>query len=202
MAHKLLGEMTGTCILVAQFDAAAIGIGLFDGAAILVTVALILTVTVYNDWQKERQFRGILKKFESENKIATLRRGIIIQLPVAELVVGDIVQVKWGDLLPADGIIIHSNDLKVDESILTGEFDPVSKGIDVDPTLFSGTLVMEGSGRMLVTAVGLNSQTGIIFTLIGAAQIKHKKSKSGNAPAITVKSGTENLCFSYSAILL
>ena len=192
--------MTGTCIIVAQLDAAAVGTGLFDGAAILVTVAVIITVTVYNDWQKERQFRGILNRVERE--IATLRGCTIIQLPVAELVVGDIVQVKCGNLLPADGIIIQSNELKVDESTLTGESDPVSKGIDVDPTLFSGTIVMEGSGRMLVTAVGLNSQNGIIFTLIGAAQIKQGKSKLGKAPANTVKSGSDKLCFPYSTILL
>ena len=192
--------MTGTCILVALLGAAAVGTGLFDGAAILVTVAVIVAVTVYNDWQKERQFRRVLNRVE--RKIATLRGCIIIQLPVAELVVGDIVQVKCGDLLPADCIIIESNELKVDESTLTGESDPVSKGIDVDPTLFSGTIVMEGSGRMLVTAVGLNSQNGIIFTLIGAAQKKQGKSKPGKAPDNTDKSGTDNLCFPYSTILL
>ena len=169
---------------------------MLDGAAIFVTAAVIVTVTVYNDWQKERQFRVVLNRVERE--IATLRGGTIIQLPVAELVVGDIVQVKCGDLLPADGIIIQSNELEVDESTLTGESDPVSKGINVDPTLFSGTIVMEGSGRMLVTAVGLNSQNGIIFTLIGATQKEQGKSKPGKAPANTVKSGTGNLCFPYS----
>ena len=160
------------------------------------TVAVIVIVTVYNDWQKETQFRELLKKFESEHKIDTFRGGAIVQLPVVELVVGDIVQVKCGDLLPADGIIIHSNDLKVDESTLTGESDPVSKGIDVDPMLLSGTHVMEGSGRMLITAVGLSSQTGIILTLIGAAQTKQGKSKPRKASSNITKSGTNNPRFS------
>ena len=75
-----------------------------------------------------------------------------------------------GDLLPADGVLIQSNDLKVDESSLTGESDHVKKGLDSDPMLLSGTHVMEGSGRMVVTAVGVNSQAGIIFALLGAAQ--------------------------------
>uniref|UniRef100_T1G8G7 Calcium-transporting ATPase n=1 Tax=Helobdella robusta TaxID=6412 RepID=T1G8G7_HELRO len=74
-----------------------------------------------------------------------------------------------GDLLPADGIIIQCNDLKVDESSLTGESDHVKKGEQTDPMLLSGTHVMEGSGKMLVTAIGVNSQAGIIFALLGAA---------------------------------
>ena len=67
-------------------------------------------------------------------------------------------QVKYGDLLPADGIILQSNDLKIDESSLTGESDQVKKGPDVDPMLLSGTHIMEGSGKVVVTAVGINSQ--------------------------------------------
>lgn len=85
--------------------------------------------------------------------------------------------------MPADGIIIQSNDLKVDESSLTGESDHVKKGENKDPLLLSGTHVMEGSGRMVVTAVGVNSQAGIIFALLGAAQseddAQKKKAKKG-----------------------
>ncbi|NXG26674.1 AT2B1 ATPase, partial [Grallaria varia] len=73
-----------------------------------------------------------------------------------------------GDLLPADGVLIQGNDLKIDESALTGESDLVRKGPERDPLLLSGTHVMEGSGRMVVTAVGVNSQSGIIFALLGA----------------------------------
>lgn len=58
---------------------------------------------------------------------------------------------------------------KIDESSLTGESDHVKKGENFDPMLLSGTHVMEGSGKMIVTAVGVNSQAGIIFTLLGAA---------------------------------
>ena len=57
-------------------------------------------------------------------------------------------QVKYGDLLPVDGIILQSNDLKIDESSLTGESDQVKKGTDVDPMLLSGTHVMEGTWPM------------------------------------------------------
>ncbi len=95
-------------------------------------------------------------------------------------------QVKYGDLLPADGIVIQSNDLKLDESSLTGESDQVKKGADVDPMVLSGTHVMEGSGKVLVTAVGINSQAGIIFALLGAveneaAKEEKKQRKEGAA---------------------
>lgn len=57
----------------------------------------------------------------------------------------------------------------MDESSLTGESDLRKKGVAYDPMVMSGTHVMEGSGKMVVTAVGANSQAGIIFTLLGAA---------------------------------
>ena len=89
-------------------------------------------------------------------------------------------------MLPADAIIIQSNDLKIDESSLTGESDQVKKGLDSDPMLLSGTHVMEGSGKAIVTAVGINSQAGIIFTLLGAvedeASKEEKKRKKKGKP--------------------
>ncbi|XP_026536340.1 plasma membrane calcium-transporting ATPase 2 isoform X2 [Notechis scutatus] len=149
--------------------------GWIEGAAILLSVICVVLVTAFNDWSKEKQFRGLQSRIEQEQKFTLIRGGQVIQIPVAELVVGDIAQVKYGDLLPADGVFIQGNDLKIDESSLTGESDQVRKSIDKDPMLLSGTHVMEGSGRMLVTAVGVNSQTGIIFTLLGAGSEEEEK---------------------------
>uniref|UniRef100_A0A668A6H9 Calcium-transporting ATPase n=1 Tax=Myripristis murdjan TaxID=586833 RepID=A0A668A6H9_9TELE len=141
--------------------------GWIEGAAILLSVICVVLVTAFNDWSKEKQFRGLQSRIEQEQKFTVVRGGQVIQIPVAEIVVGDIAQVKYGDLLPADGVLIQGNDLKIDESSLTGESDHVKKTEEKDPMLLSGTHVMEGSGKMLVTAVGVNSQTGIIFTLLG-----------------------------------
>ncbi|XP_025830662.1 plasma membrane calcium-transporting ATPase 2 isoform X7 [Agrilus planipennis] len=143
--------------------------GWIEGLAILISVIVVVLVTAFNDYTKERQFRGLQSRIEGEHKFAVIRHAEVIQIPVSEIVVGDICQIKYGDLLPADGILIQSNDLKVDESSLTGESDHVKKGESFDPMVLSGTHVMEGSGKMLVTAVGVNSQAGIIFTLLGAA---------------------------------
>lgn len=150
--------------------------GWIEGAAILGSVIVVVMVTALNDYSKEKQFRSLQNRIEQEQKMATIRNGQIVEIPVADIVVGDVVQVKYGDLLPADGVIVQSNDLKVDESSLTGESDHVKKGTQVDPILLAGTHVMEGSGRMVVTAVGVNSQTGIIFSLLGASEDAQKSS--------------------------
>ncbi|KAM5182452.1 plasma membrane calcium-transporting ATPase 4-like isoform 2-T3 [Mantella aurantiaca] len=155
--------------------------GWIEGAAILFSVIIVVLVTAFNDWSKEKQFRGLQNRIEQEQKFTVIRNGQVIQIPVAELVVGDIAQVKYGDLLPADGILIQGNDLKIDESSLTGESDQVKKSLEKDPMLLSGTHVMEGSGRMVVTAVGINSQTGIIFTLLGANESEGEEKKSKKA---------------------
>lgn len=156
--------------------------GWIEGVAILAAVVVVVLVTAFNDWQKEKQFRGLQAKIEHEHQFTVIRAGEVINIPVGSIVVGDICLVKYGDLLPADGIIIQSNDLKVDESSLTGESDHVKKGEVNDPMLLSGTHVMEGSGKMLATAVGINSQTGIIFALLGAAHGDDKQEdKAKNA---------------------
>ncbi|XP_059384887.1 plasma membrane calcium-transporting ATPase 2 isoform X5 [Carassius carassius] len=161
--------------------------GWIEGAAILLSVVCVVLVTAFNDWSKEKQFRGLQSRIEQEQRFQVVRGGQVIQLPVSDIVTGDIAQVKYGDLLPADGVLIQSNDLKIDESSLTGESDHVRKSADKDPMLLSGTHVMEGSGRMLVTAVGVNSQTGIIFTLLGAGgeeeEKKEKKVKKQDGAA-------------------
>nr|CAD7430369.1 unnamed protein product [Timema monikensis] len=157
--------------------------GWIEGLAILISVIVVVIVTAFNDYTKERQFRGLQNRIEGEHKFSVIRAGEVRQISVGDIVVGDICQVKYGDLLPADGILIQSNDMKVDESSLTGESDHVKKGESFDPMLLSGTHVMEGSGKMLVAAVGVNSQAGIIFTLLGAAvdqqEAEIKKRKKG-----------------------
>uniref|UniRef100_A0A8C4EN93 Calcium-transporting ATPase n=1 Tax=Dicentrarchus labrax TaxID=13489 RepID=A0A8C4EN93_DICLA len=162
--------------------------GWIEGAAILLSVVCVVLVTAFNDWSKEKQFRGLQSRIEQEQKFQVVRGSQVIQLPVADIVVGDIAQVKYGDLLPADGVLIQGNDVKIDESSLTGESDHVRKSAEKDPMLLSGTHVMEGSGRMVVTAVGVNSQTGIIFTLLGAGtEEEEKKEKKEKDAESTIK---------------
>jgi len=67
-----------------------------EGIAILVAVVVVVLVTAFNDWRKERQFRGLQSKIEHEHKFATIRGGEVLQVPVSDLLVGDICQVKYG----------------------------------------------------------------------------------------------------------
>ncbi|CAF2551092.1 unnamed protein product [Rotaria sp. Silwood2] len=109
-----------------------------EGAAIIIAVIVVVLVTAFNDWTKERQFRGLQSKIESDQKFNVVRNNIVKQIPIKDIVVGDICQVKYGDLLPADGVVVQSNDVKVDESSLTGESDLIKKHESKDPFLLSG----------------------------------------------------------------
>ena len=70
-------------------------------------------VTSFNDWSKERQFRGLQSKIDSDQKMSVIRDGVINQFPVRDILVGDICQIFYGHLIPADGLVIESNDLKM-----------------------------------------------------------------------------------------
>ncbi|KAF7666908.1 hypothetical protein LDENG_00088480 [Lucifuga dentata] len=112
--------------------------GWIEGAAILLSVICVVLVMAFNDWSKEKQFRGLQSRIEQEQKFTVLRGGQVVQISVGDIVVGDVAQIKYGDLLPADGVLIQGNDLKIDESSLTGESDHVKKALDKDVMLLSG----------------------------------------------------------------
>jgi Ca2+ transporting ATPase len=205
-----------------------------EGVAIFLAVIVVVLVTALNDWRKERQFRGLQKRIEKDNLTSVVRNGQILQVNVKDLVVGDVCCIKYGDLIPADGLIVQSSDLRIDESSLTGETDLIKKqdkkNINVlsgncfasiqnavnhtfqnpSKTQIQGTHVMEGSGRFLVTAVGLNSQTGIIFQLLGATKTQketrtdrqnNKKSNSRAKPYSFTSCFFSNYYFSTLALL-
>jgi Ca2+ transporting ATPase len=151
-----------------------------EGAAIIIAVIVVVLVTAFNDWTKERQFRGLQSKIELDQKFNVVRDSIVKQVPIKDIVVGDICQIKYGDLLPADGVVVQSNDLKVDESSLTGEADLIKKHESKDLFLLSGTHIMEGSGKMLVLAVGEHSQTGLIFKLLVERKEDDEEKKPAN----------------------
>jgi Ca2+ transporting ATPase len=143
---------------------------LIEGLAILLAVVIVVFVTAVNDWKKEKQFRGLQDKVEGEKMVSVIRIGDVVEVQVEELVVGDLMMVKYGDLLAADGLVVQASELSMDESALTGESNMVKKNVEEDPFVLAGTKVMEGSGKVLVTAVGLNSQSGMILTMMGVGE--------------------------------
>mgnify|MGYP001136266668 CR=1 FL=1 len=138
--------------------------GWYDGIAIIAAILVCLNVSAINDLQKDKQFRA-LNALNNRRNIKVLRNGTMLTVVTDDLVVGDIVQISAGDTIPADGIYIRGNNLKMDESKLTGESDQVEKGTK-NPFIVSSTECHEGSLTMLVTAVGPNSVFGRMKTMI------------------------------------
>ncbi len=73
----------------------------------MAAVVLVVLVTAVNDWTKERQFRGLQKKLDTDSRFSIIRNQEILELPLAEIVVGDIAQFKYGNTFPVDGVLIQ-----------------------------------------------------------------------------------------------
>ena len=119
----------------------------------------------------------------SSPKTKVLRDGEKVELSSEEIVPGDIVFIEAGDLVPADGRVIDSFSLLVNESSLTGESEGVEKRSDVivaeelalgdqKNMVFSGSLVSYGRGVILVTSTGMNTELGKIATLLESTKEK------------------------------
>lgn len=133
-----------------------------DAVAILIAVVVVVLVTSCNDYSKEKQFRKL--NAQKDNKtIKVIRDGSQKEISIHDIVVGDIVILAVGDQIPADGVLINANDVKVDESGMTGESDEIKKNLDKDPFMIGSCLVRHGSGQMVVTAVGVHSIYGDIL---------------------------------------
>ncbi|KAF4039447.1 Cation transporting ATPase C-terminal domain [Phytophthora infestans] len=155
--------------------------GWVEGACIILAVVVVTLVTAVNDYQKEQQFRS-LNAVKEDEKIKVIRNGAPTEVGKWNLLVGDIVRVDLGDIIPADGMVFDEKELKMDESAMTGESDLLPKNRE-NPFLLSGTKVMEGLGKMLVVCVGENSQAGIIKSLINGSASKKtpKEDKNKNS---------------------
>jgi len=122
--------------------------GWIEGVAILVSVVIVVLVTAVNDLQKERQFQQLKQQQESTRECDVIRGGEQIRINVDEVVVGDILMLNLGAILPADGVLIHGSHVSCDESALTGEPIDIHKSVDKDPWLLSGTSLKAGHGTV------------------------------------------------------
>ncbi|KAI3739245.1 hypothetical protein L2E82_29644 [Cichorium intybus] len=138
--------------------------GMYDGLGIILCIALVVVVTAVSDYKQSLQFKDLDK--EKKNIIIQVTRdGSRKKVSIYDLVVGDIVHLSIGDQVPADGIFIDGYSLSIDESSLSGESEPVN--IDKKrPFLLSGTKVQDGSGKMLVTSVGMKTEWGRLMVTL------------------------------------
>lgn len=151
-----------------------------EGATIVIAIAIITGVNAVNDFRKQARFRKLNDANVALRTVKVVREGKSIQLPPDELVVGDIMEISMGDVLPCDAILVEGNSVKTDESGITGETKQIDKtglhddnngGDDddnnnndddttKDPYLISGTTVVDGNGKALVLVVGIHSTQG------------------------------------------
>lgn len=139
--------------------------GWIDGVAILVAVLIVALVSSINEFSKEKQFRK-LNAIKNNKQIKVVRDGKETVVSIFDVVVGDIVVMELGDQIPADGVLVSCNDMKCDESGMTGESDEIKKDLAANPFVIGSCLVTHGSGRMVVAAVGKYSKHGDILATL------------------------------------
>ncbi|XP_026451794.1 calcium-transporting ATPase 10, plasma membrane-type-like, partial [Papaver somniferum] len=161
--------------LITLIVAAAISLGLgiksdgwkegwYDGGSIAFAVILVIMVTAVSDYRQSLQFQS-LNDEKRDIHMEVTRGGKRVEVSIFDLVVGDVVPLKIGDQVPADGVLISSHSLSVDESSMTGESKLVQKDRK-HPFMMSGCKIADGYGTMLVTGVGTNTEWGLLMATI------------------------------------
>ena len=131
---------------------------------------------------------GFVQEYRAGNALAELRRRVAVtslvrrdghevEVPTAEIVPGEIVLLRAGSLIPADGLILEASALHVDEAVLTGESFPVVKmgstldqRLTADNRIHMGTSVRSGEGVALITETGLHTEYGSIAASVTAVE--------------------------------
>ena len=153
-----------------------------DVIIILAVVIINAVLGVYQESKAEKAIEALQQMAAATSKV--LRDGEVMQVPSADLVVGDVILLEAGDAVPADARIFESASLKIEEAALTGESVPVNKAInalglgeekdvplgDRKNMMYMGSSVVYGRGRAVVTATGMNTEMGKIAGALSAAQ--------------------------------
>ncbi|KAK4425596.1 putative calcium-transporting ATPase 13, plasma membrane-type [Sesamum alatum] len=139
--------------------------GWYDGGSILVAVFVVVSVSAASNFRQKKQLDK-LSKISNNILVKVVRNGIRQKISISDIVVGDVVSLSIGDQIPADGLFIGGNSLQVNESRMTGVNDLVEVDKDQNPFLFSGTMVADGCGKMMVTSVGINTTWGEMMSAV------------------------------------
>ncbi|KAM0215786.1 hypothetical protein ACHAQI_002884 [Fusarium lateritium] len=157
-----------------------------EGVAIIVAIVIVVLVGTINDWHMQRQFTRLTKK-TNDRMVNVIRSGRSQEISINDVMVGDVMHLATGDIVPVDGIFVQGSAVKCDESSATGESDLLRKSSaayvfdamqklsvkdaeKLDPFIISGSKVSEGNGTFLVTAVGVNSSYGRISMALRTEQ--------------------------------
>jgi Ca2+-transporting ATPase len=196
-------QLTDTMVvilIIAGVVSAAMG-DLKDTGAILVIVVLNALLGFRQEYKAERAMAAL--KALAVPSVRALRDGKVREVSARELVVGDVVLLEAGNLVSADGRLLETVNLRIQEAALTGESEPVEKisstlpdrGTDVDVPLadrrnmaYMGTVVTYGRGRMIVSETGMHTELGRIAAMIqtlggGATPLQKRLSQLGHGLA-------------------
>ncbi|KAL0354392.1 UNVERIFIED_CONTAM: Calcium-transporting ATPase 9, plasma membrane-type [Sesamum radiatum] len=164
-------DLTLIILIIAAVASLALGIktegleeGWYDGGSITFAVLLVIFVTAISDYRQSLQFQN-LNEEKRNIKLEVIRGGRRDKVSIYDIVVGDVVPLKIGDQVPADGILMNGHSLAIDESSMTGESKIVHKDHKA-PFFMSGCKVADGAGTMLVTGVGINTEWGLLMASI------------------------------------
>ena len=147
-----------------------------EGLILMSFVVFIIGITVYQEQKTERALEALRNL--SSPRALVIRDGKHKRIPGREVVNGDMLILSEGDRVPADGALLFSNNISIDESLLTGESIPVRKihvlegmqpgkpGGDNQPFVYSGTLVVQGQGLAEVWATGAKTEMGKIGAVL------------------------------------
>ena len=147
-------------------------------SVIIIIVVILNAILGVTQARKAESSLDSLKQLSAPNS-KVVRDGKKVTIPVRELVVGDIVLLEAGDYIPADGRLIEAQSLKVVEGMLTGESEAVLKHSDTIAEevvlgdrrnmVYSGATVVYGRGKLVITAIGMNTEVGKVATLLESA---------------------------------
>ncbi len=166
----LLAQFKSPLILI-LFFATGLSFLLHDPVNAFIILTIVLVSGLLGFWQERGASNAVEKLLAIvQIKAAVLRDGSSKEIPVEEIVPGDIVILNAGDIVPGDGLVQESKDLFIDEAMLTGETFPVEKAVAVLPAetplgrrtnaLWMGTHVVSGSATALVTRTGKETEFG------------------------------------------
>ncbi|KAL3528503.1 hypothetical protein ACH5RR_007825 [Cinchona calisaya] len=164
-------DLTLVILIIAAIASLALGMktegikeGWYDGGSITFAVLLVIFVTATSDYRQSLQFQN-LNEEKRNIQLEVIRGGRREKMSINDIVVGDVVPLKIGDQVPADGILIVGHSLAIDESSMTGESKIMHKD-KKSPFLMAGCKVADGAGTMLVTGVGINTEWGLLMASI------------------------------------
>ena len=173
-----------------------------DGLSIIFAILVVTLVGSITNYQKENKFHELNNIQNEGTKYKVIRNGYPNDLSSDDLLVGDLIHIMIGDIMPADLLLIDGNGIKMDESSLTGESETLKKEIfekciekinksnnPPSPLLLSGTNCVEGTGMAIVIAVGDHSQKGIIRRTVDNAQENSQTPLEVKLEAIAEKIG-------------